>query len=695
MKFLKSSLLALLVTLTSGAVPFSGAAIEALRPLRVSQSLSQADRADATPNDLVVRLTALNFKGLRELYRKEYQTALQTYQQVFKEAKAREAILREGESLEAGEPSEIMEAAQTGMANAYLFMGQYPQAIAILQDLAPTLKIGFGGNVWSRLAYAQLATGNPAGAEKSLRRAIEHWEYVRSLSGSDADNVTLFEQQAYTYRLLQKALVAQKKYETALEVAEASRSRALVELLAQRTINPKFRVVKPPTLKEIQQVAQNHQTTLVLYSIVGDEKRILGNEPDTETDLFIWVVSPSGTVEFHQVALKTLGQSLENLNRTSLLAGLVRDSRSSIGVATRGIAFREDETQISRFVGTAAVRNPQLQELHRLLIQPIASLLPKSPEARVTFIPQGPLFLVPFPALQDSANQYLIQKHTVLTAPSIQVLELARKQKASLPRDRKAGDVLLVGNPKMPLYSPNDKTPPQPLLSLPGAEKEARTIAPLLKTEPLIGEVATITEVRKRLPKSRIIHLATHGIFDLDPNLNEFGVVVGENIPKPEEMGFFTTPGGVVIGAGVTINGMPANVVLARQKVTRIEMPGLLALAPTAQDSGFLSAKEILTTRLQAELAVLSACDTGRGRITGDGVVGLVRALIGAGVPTVIVSLWAVPDAPTAALMSEFYRQLAAKKDKAQALRQAMLATLQQYPDPRDWGAFTLIGEPE
>ena len=90
---------------------------------------------------------------------------------------------------------------------------------------------------------------------------------------------------------------------------------------------------------------------------------------------------------------------------------------------------------------------------------------------------------------------------------------------------------------------------------------------------------------------------------------------------------------------------------------------------------------------------MLSACDTGRGTITGDGVIGLSRSLITAGVPSLVVSLWSVPDAPTAELMVEFYEQLQQGQDKAQALRQAMLITKETHPDPRDWAAFTLIGE--
>lgn len=127
-------------------------------------------------------------------------------------------------------------------------------------------------------------------------------------------------------------------------------------------------------------------------------------------------------------------------------------------------------------------------------------------------------------------------------------------------------------------------------------------------------------------------------------------------------------------------------------------IPGAIALAPNGtgeRNDGLLTANEILEMKLNAELAVLSACDTGRGRITGDGVIGLSRALMTAGVPSVIVSLWKVPDEPTALLMIEFYRNLQKNPNKAQALRQAMLTTKQLHPDPLDWSAFILLGRAE
>ncbi|BAZ48475.1 WD-40 repeat-containing protein [Nostoc sp. NIES-4103] len=97
--------------------------------------------------------------------------------------------------------------------------------------------------------------------------------------------------------------------------------------------------------------------------------------------------------------------------------------------------------------------------------------------------------------------------------------------------------------------------------------------------------------------------------------------------------------------------------------------------------------------KLNAELVVLSACETGQGKITGDGVIGLSRSLIAAGVPSVVVSLWSVDDKSTKLLMTEFYRQMQQNPNKATALRQAMLLTMKQYPQPKYWAAFTLIGE--
>ena len=126
----------------------------------------------------------------------------------------------------------------------------------------------------------------------------------------------------------------------------------------------------------------------------------------------------------------------------------------------------------------------------------------------------------------------------------------------------------------------------------------------------------------------------------------------------------------------------------------RLTVPGAVALAAGAGQDGLLTATEVADLSLSAELVVLSACDTGRGEITGDGVVGLSRSLLLAGAEQVMVSLWAVPDAPTADLMKSFYQQVTADPNLSygQALRQAMLEAIEQERTPRDWAGFNLIG---
>ena len=71
--------------------------------------------------------------------------------------------------------------------------------------------------------------------------------------------------------------------------------------------------------------------------------------------------------------------------------------------------------------------------------------------------------------------------------------------------------------------------------------------------------------------------------------------------------------------------------------------------------------------------------------------VGLLRAFLTAGAPSLIVSLWSVPDAPTADLMMEFYKNL--QNLDTQALRQAMLTTMKKHLNPKNWSGFMLVGE--
>jgi CHAT domain-containing protein/uncharacterized protein HemY len=512
--------------------------------------------------------------------------------------------------------------------------GNYPKAIEYYQqwlNISREIKDRQGeGLALNNLGVALLASGELAVAEKTLIDGIKVRESLRAeLGNNDTNKVSMFETQANSYRILQQALIAQNKIEAALEIAERGRARAFVELLASR-LDPATAqaTITPPTIAQIKQIAKVQNSTLVEYSLIFSE-------------LYIWVVKPTGEVAFRKVNLTSLWQPQD-----ISLSDLTTISREAIGVRGRSlnVVARVDEPRQTK----------QLQLLYKLLIQPIAELLPTEPSTRVIFIPQESLFLVPFAALKDELGKYLIEKYTILTAPSIQVLQLTHqeRQRVGSIHELPLQDALVVGNPTMPSVPPAPGEKPQPLPSLPGAEQEALAIAPLLKTKAIIGKEATKTAIVQLMPKARIIHLATHGLLD-------------------------------------EIQGIGSAIALAP------DPPFPLSKGGQEGGDGLLTAEEILNLKLNADLVVLSACNTGRGRITGDGVIGLSRALISAGVPSVIVSLWSVPDAPTAELMTQFYQNLQKNPDKAQALRQAMLTTMKQHPNPKDWAAFTLIGEAE
>jgi CHAT domain-containing protein len=122
---------------------------------------------------------------------------------------------------------------------------------------------------------------------------------------------------------------------------------------------------------------------------------------------------------------------------------------------------------------------------------------------------------------------------------------------------------------------------------------------------------------------------------------------------------------------------------------------GGLSLPDGAED-GLLTAEDVSAMDLrQTELAVLSACDTGLGESEfGEGVMGLRRAFVLAGAKTLVMSLWKVPDAATAELMTEFYRLLLADVPRAEALRQSQRRLKGRHPDPFYWGAFICQGDP-
>ena len=483
-----------------------------------------------------------------------------------------------------------------------------------------------------RSAYGQLLL-----KKKQLKPAIESLEKSITLFESlrprliDSERIAIAEQQAKTYQFLQSAQVQSGDTQTALLTTERSRARAFVELLATRSINTSnntnnYKInsnsdADAPTIDQIKRVAKSQNATIVTYAIVNQI-----DNTSRESELHTWVIQPNGEIQFKKTDLtsqNTIGsESLESTANNTLrqIASRSRNTRASIKI--EGAIPASSEIVANRAA-------------HALLIEPIQQWLPKNDRDRIIFVPQGSLLLVPFAALQDKNGTFLIERHTLQIAPSIQSLSFLKPSQSTLPSP------LIVGNP-----SPM----PQDFDPLPGSEIEATAIASLLRTTALTGKNATKRKILTQLSSASLIHLATHGILDENQGL-ESAIVLASS-------GFRSNP----------------------------------SSNPSSNPDEFLTASEILNLKLTANLVVLSACNTGRGKITGDGVIGLSRSFLSAGVPSVIVSLWQVPDAPTSTLMIAFYQNLIQKMDKAQALRQAMLTTLKVYPNPQDWAGFMLVG---
>ena len=428
----------------------------------------------------------------------------------------------------------------------------------------------------------------------NLSERIEIWR--RRLKEDFAKIDALEQGQPFFNKAIQ-FLISLNYFEEALVVSEKSRARAFADLLSSRfstianseTIIPSI-VANSPTLEQIKKIAQEQKVTLIEYAIIDDL--------ESESKLLIWVVQPTGRVEFKSIDISLITNNIS-------LNNLVKQARYSIDV--------EDKNNFTDFEPSFIERNkcfyPHFCQLYDLLIEPIIEFLPDNSNIPLIFIPQKFLFEIPFLSLQDKNGDFLIQKHIILTAPSIQLLDLTH-QPDNKQLDRSI-NTLVVGNPTMPSITEEKGEEPKQLRESLASEVEAKVIATFFNTEALIGDKATKVSILQQMSKTRLIHLATHGI-------------VNSRWPL-----------------------------------------GIIALASSETDNGVLATEEILEIFgqpqkpiLPCELLVLSACQTGQGEIKGDGVIGLARSLMVAGASRVIVSLWTANALATAFLMIKFYELL-------------------------------------
>lgn len=500
-------------------------------------------------------------------------------------------------------------------------------------------------------ALTMFRLGKSEEAIELLRDSILILEKLRSSTSKDAEKISIFENQAQAYQLLQQALVKQKQVEEALEISERSRARAFVELIMKGLVplpQPQTDRFGDPvpnltnaqldssgiqslSLKDIINIANERQATLIEYSLAE------------KSAIYIWVILPNGEIHFCQKkivsedgsnSLHSIAANLPFLMEKAVQNRAFNRKVSKLSEAELLELGQETLDQANELKDT--IENI-LKQLYQWLIDPIADKLPTDPEQQVVFIPEGALFSIPFCALQDIDGKYLIQKYSILTAPSIQALSLV-SQDAGITEIKEA---LVVGNPTEDLSF---------------AKEEAEMVAAQFNVEALLGPSATKAAVISQMSKADLMHFATHGQIDLETGLQSAIVLTSPNGGKD-----------------------------------------------------FLTAAEIYEMRLRAKLVVLSCCNTGQGRITSDGVIGLSRCFMKAGVRNLLLTQWSIPDPSTAFLMKAFYQKIqssnATSSDNqltkeaslniALALREAMQETLASpnYSHPVNWAAFFLLGE--
>lgn len=316
------------------------------------------------------------------------------------------------------------------------------------------------------------------------------------------------------------------------------------------------------------------------------------------------------------------------------------------------------------------------RDLFSTLIGPVAEAV--SAGERLLVLPDGPLHFLPFSALVlpgAADRRYLVEwkpVHFILSATLYAELRQPRhRESVAEPMPLVAfGDPLY---PELRRAGPHDSVDLRVRSALdrgfdfeplPSTRMEVEGIAALFRdrAEAFLGPRATEERLKTIAPRARWLHIAAHGFYDPDSPLDS--------------------------GVALTIPSRSGG----------------------DRDNGLLQAWEIVEElRLDADLVVLSACDSGLGReLGGEGLIGLTRSLFFAGARSVAASLWEVADRSTPVLMERFYRELKAGAPKDEALRAAQVEMIRGPIRVRDddgrpveldasapyyWAAFQLHGD--
>jgi CHAT domain-containing protein len=441
-----------------------------------------------------------------------------------------------------------------------------------------------------------------------------------------------------------------------------------------RTASPRYATLtanKPLTLAEVQQNVLDDQTVLVEYALQADDSYLFAV---SKSAVNLTKLQPRANIE--KLAMDLRAQLIPSKLQRRIVGIDVAEANRGLGIATTA---PED---VAPFV-TAA------NALYKAVLEPAAGMIG---EKRVMIVADGALNYIPFEVLLKTTDGgdfsslgYLVKTNEVIYAPSASVVGAIKQQrtkntsKAMLiiadpvfnsndTRAQKrtaapAGDAEVRGlGIQSALTDVSGSAPPPPsgpmeglpLARLNGTRTEADQISKLAKASGGQADVWLDLDANedsldtRDITKYRVIHVATHGLL---------------NAERPQ----FT---GVV-----------------------------LSLVGNKTNDGFVRTDEVFNLRLGSPLVMLSACETGLGREKrGEGVMGLTRAFMYAGAPTVGVSLWSVADKSTADLMTDFYKRLLTTGEgttSSSALRGAQLAMIsgKRYSAPFYWAPFVLVGD--
>jgi hypothetical protein len=260
---------------------------------------------------------------------------------------------------------------------------------------------------------------------------------------------------------------------------------------------------------------------------------------------------------------------------------------------------------------------------------------------RLIMVPDGPLHRVPWDLLRLPDGRYVVQQYSISVTPSAAIL-------AALWRHPRAGHtsedpvrLLAFGDPT---YGAAGSDTTERLARLEGSGREARLVARYSPESAvrLRTEASAAYLEHEPLEAYRVIHFATHALVD-------------------------------------------------ERSATRT----VLALAPDSSNSGLVGPGDLAALRLDADLIVLSGCRTAGGvLVEGEGVQGLTAPLMQAGARSVVASQWRIGDRGTVPFIQDLYRALAESLPVGDALRQAKLEALHRGVPPREWAAFTVVGDP-